>query len=58
MVSKPAMRKSMEDIRIEIKGIHDKIDDQYQSDSVHFSRYLETMKIYKEVEKASSKEKK
>lgn len=48
MISKPAMKKSIDEIRIEVKGIHEKIDDRFQNDSLHFSRYLESMKIYED----------
>jgi hypothetical protein len=33
-VSKPEMRKSIEEIRIEVKDIHQKIDKQYQADTL------------------------
>ena len=39
-VSKPAMKKSIEEIRTEVKGIHMKIDKQIQADSLYVN-YME-----------------
>jgi hypothetical protein len=39
-ISKPAMKKSIEEIRTEVKGIHQKIDKQIQADSMYVE-YME-----------------
>ena len=53
-VSKPAMKKSIEEIRTEVKGIHMKIDKQIQADSLyvnymeHAQEHLNSIKKMKE----------
>ena len=41
-VSKPEMRKSINEIRLEVKDIHQKIDAQYQIDTFVVSKEIDT----------------
>lgn len=41
MVTKPEMRKSIEEIKIEVRGIHEKIDAQFTKDSLTY-QFLES----------------
>ena len=36
-ITKPAMRKSIDEIRIEVKNIHEKIDEKTRADSLYIS---------------------
>lgn len=35
-VTKPAMRESIEDIRVEVKDIHEKLNTKFASDTISF----------------------
>ena len=39
-VSKPEMRRSIEEKRSEVKGIHKKIDSQFQRDSIVYQQFV------------------
>ena len=57
-VSKPAIRKSIDDIRSEVKDIHTKINDQYRGDTAYYNQYRkELMEISSITEKRSEKKK-
>ena len=48
IVSKPAMRKSIDEIRIEVKNIHKKIDTQIEQDSINYQKFLKQTAITRE----------
>ena len=57
-VSKPAIRKSIDEIRSEVKDIHMKIDDQYRGDTAYYNQYRkELMEISRKSEKISERKK-
>lgn len=65
-VSKPAIRKSIDEIRTEVKDIHTKIDvqyrtkidDQYRGDTAYYNQYRkELMEISSRSEKSSVRKK-
>lgn len=35
-VTKPAMRESIDDIRVEVKDIHEKLNDKFANDTISF----------------------
>ena len=56
MISKPEMRKSIDEIRIEVKRINEKIDSQFAKDSLTNLYYRKNAKIFvdKEVGKSET----
>jgi hypothetical protein len=57
-VSKPAIRKSIDEIRNEVKDIHTKIDDQYRGDTAYYNQYRkELMELSSRTENSSKRKK-
>lgn len=44
IVSKPAMKNSIDDIKIEVKDIREKIDAQIANDSINYAKIVEHQK--------------
>lgn len=44
IVSKPAMKSSIDDIKIEVKDIREKIDAQIANDSINYAKIVEHQK--------------
>ena len=44
IVSKPAMKSSIDDIKIEVKDIREKIDAQIATDSINYAKIVEHQK--------------
>ena len=57
-VSKPAIRKSIDEIRVEVKDIHNKIDGQFRDDSTYYKYRRELLELESMAEKNSLKSRK
>ena len=57
-VSKPAIRKSIDEIRVEVKDIHSKIDDQFRDDSTYYKYRMQLLELETTAEKNAPKKRK